>query len=252
MFKNIIPFFYTFKYNRKGVEGIAYFLEYQLLLLLFSYTFSSFDIVFLLKTFLLLVGLTLVYEIGYIENNTVAIQYEENPTLRHSKEEIKSIKKNYFKIKFWRYLILLFIIIVMTKLFSIKEVVVFILLLVLVRITYYEYNLVYRNGLKNRILFFILRFLRYYIPIFFIGKQALELCLIISFLNLINNFSWYKRSKISLPKLFGTKVFDLLYYAIVYTLLNNQLLKIAFLYMIIIKIFLILIIYPKKMFKEIK
>ena len=238
--KYIYPFFYTFLYNRKGLEGWAYFFEFYVLLLMFVLLFmqNSFDIVYFLVS---ITSVMAIYELGYIENNTQAIKKEKNPSIRHTEKELLFLEENYHRIAFFRYLITFFLILGIS---FYTNVIGLIVGLIAVRISFYLYNEVFRQGMINRIIFLILRFLRYYVPISFFGEPAFILAGFIGLINFINNFAWYRRTKFYLPRFFGTKLFDaIIYFGISILLYSIQEIGLSyvFLYLSIIKLILLII-----------
>lgn len=238
--KYIYPYLYTFLYNRKGLEGWAYFFESYVALLMFVLLFmqNNFDIIYFVVS---MTSVMTIYELGYIENNTQAIKKEKNPTIRHTEKELLFLKKNYYKIAFYRYMITFFLILGMSFYTNVIELIVG---LIAIRISFYLYNEVFRKGITNRIIFSILRFLRYYVPISFFGEPAFLLAGIIAFVNFINNFAWYRRTKFYLPRFFGTKLFDAIIYFGIFILLysiEDSRLSYVFLYLFIIKLVLFII-----------
>jgi len=240
-----LPFLYTFSYNRKGLDGIAYFLEYCGALFILVWLFGN----GLTDIFLLFGALSAymtLYEIGYLENNVKAIRNEQNPTLRHTAPELIYLEQNYPKIIRKRYTV----VIILTALMALGvDVIPFVLLLVVSRIIFYLYNMKYREGLVHRLLFMALRFLRYVSPVWFLGLPALFFAGFVSLVNLVNNFAWYDRWGVHLPRFFGTKLFDGLVYATLFLLFyqfENQRMVWLFLYMAIIKFILFSIVFLQK------
>jgi len=238
MIKFIIPFYYTFQYNRKGFEGLAYLLEYYVFSVVSYMVYSVFEVEFL-SVILLLVSTTLVYELGYIHNNVFAIKTEKSPTIRHDKNELIYIEKNLKIIMLSRIFIFLSIIFYFF-LIDIYTGVMILALSSLMLLTFYLYNIT-RKGWKNRGLFFLLRFFRYCTVLILLGLDGCFIALIISIINFINNLSWYKnRTKFSLPRFFGTKLFDSMAYLFISLLLylNGNQMYLVFSYLAIIKIVL--------------
>jgi hypothetical protein len=100
-----------------------------------------------------------------------------------------------------------------------------------------------------------LRFFRYVTPVWFLGIPAFIFASIVSFVNLINNFAWYDRWGVQLPRFFGTKLFDALVYGGVYIffyLNSRDDLATMFLFMACIKLFLFMIVLiDKKVFTHV-
>ena len=245
MLKYIIPFLYTHAYNRKGIESIAYFLEYYVALGLFTFL-STNSVEELFIYIISLITLILVYEMGYIENNILAIALDKSPTLRHTQEETNNLKNNLKKIFLIRYL---FIIILLSYLSFYTNIWLLTILLLLTRIIYFLYNMKFRKGLIHRLLFGFLRFLRYWTPISFLGITSLFAVLPITLVNIINHYAWYDRTAIHLPRFFGTKIFDAIIYSIFFILFkafgyNNH--AYLFLYLVIIKLLLFMFVLFKR------
>ena len=243
-----LPFLYTFFYNRKGLDGIAYFLEYCGALFVLVWLCGD-GVTEIFLFFGALSAYMTLYEIGYLENNVIAIKNEQHPTLRHTEQELIYLEQNYPKIIRIRYAL----VVILTALMAFWiDVVPFISLLVLSRIIFYLYNMKYREGLVHRLLFMALRFLRYVSPVWFLGLPALFFAGVVSLVNLINNFAWYDRWGVHLPRFFGTKLFDGLVYATLFLLFyqfENQRMVWLFLYMAIIKFILFsIVLLQKKVF----
>ena len=245
MLKYIIPFLYTHRYNRKGIESIAYVLEYYVALALFvMLSCNNID-----SVFIYLVSLTafmLVYEIGYIENNVVAIEKESSPTIRHQRDELVYIKDNLKMIYMSRYLLSFGLVVGLSFYIDVTYLVAS---LVVTRGVYYLYNIKYRTGTFNRTLFVTLRLLRYFAPISFLGLVSLIAVLPIVVVNIINNYAWYDRSKVHFPRFFGTKLFDAIAYGMFFLLfkfLNYDSIAYLFLYLTVIKLVLFVAVLIKR------
>jgi len=243
--KYIIPLLYTHKYNRKGLDGLAYFLEYYAFILIFTYL-RSYSIVECLIVFILLLAYMSIYEVGYIENNVFSIEKDISPTIRHSEDEILFLRKNYTTIFLYRYFIS---IIIVFALYFYIDTFFFLVLLVLTRIVFYGYNFVYRTGIENRILFSLLRFLRFFSPIYLLGFVSFVVVLPIVLVNFINNYAWYDRTSFTLSRFFGTKLFDSISYLLFFFIFSNLgfgNISYIFIYLSIIKFFLFLIVLAKR------
>ncbi len=244
--KYILPFFYTHKFNRTGIESWAYIFEYYVTLFIFTFL-ASYQSVDLLLIGLTLTAYMLIYEIGYMENNVYAIEKEKSPTLRHSDEEADFVRENFYKISLVRYLLAGALVGVMALWF---HVLFFIVLLILTRTVFYLYNMQFRTGLVHRLLFMTLRYLRYFSPVWFLGVPAAVFAAIVAFVNLINNFAWYDRWGVHLPRFFGTKLFDaLMYGGVGFSLLHHDLvMAMVLLYMAGIKLVLFAMVLLQKRF----
>ena len=182
------------------------------------------------------VGFTSLYEIGYIDNNTRSIKKESKPTLRHTKEQIEFAQNNYFSIYSIRiFLSASMFILIFDSVFSLS-----IFYSVLTLLTFLLYNNI-RQGWLNRINFVLLRFLRYFSILVFLGWNGFAISLFISLNNFINNLAWYpERTKFRLPRFFGTKIFDAVIYLIIglsYLFVENEY-GYLFIYMFVVKFIL--------------
>ena len=238
LIKFILPYYYTFKYNRKGFEGFAYFLEYTLLPFIIYWLYIP--NITLLEIFIILTIVVTTYEIGYLYNNIISVQEEDHPTQRHSKEELKFGYDYFAKIIYIRFTFVMVLIIVL-YLFESKYYIEITMGVLVITFVFYLYNII-RSGWLNRFLFFLLRFFRYYYILFFVGLPSVVVAFFISFVNLINNLSWYpKRTHISLPRFFGTKLFDSICFFFLFSLFfvfSHNLIAYVFLYLSFVKIIL--------------
>lgn len=236
-----IPFYYTFSVNRRGLEGIAYFFEFYFFSFLAYFMYlGSFSLADYCELLIMLTGVTSLYEIGYIDNNTRSIKNEINPTLRHSEEQIYFARNNYFSIYLSRIIIAL---LGFYFLWGSKQYLLYSILISTVTLfVFILYNNI-RKGWSNRILFSLLRFFRYLSVIIFFKLESIIISFIISIINFINNLSWYpKRTNFSLPRFFGTKLFDAFIYffiGMLYIFYVNQK-GYLFIYLSAIKIMLFL------------
>lgn len=244
--KYILPFYYTFAYNRRGLEGIAYLLEFTLFPLVVwwfsAVSFALWDVV------LTIIAVTAIYEIGYLYNNVIAIRRDKAPTLRHSSEEIAFLETVLSRIVFFRLLFagaLVGLAAVIEPLYAIE---LFVLLLAMI-LFFYLYNRV-RTGWLNRMLFFLLRFVRYYAVLFFSGSGAILASAGIAAVSFVNHLAWYRsRTAFGLGRFFGTKLFDAMVYATVsgvLTVMGEQGWAQVFTYLFVVKILLFLVAYYLK------
>lgn len=234
-----IPFYYTFSVNRKGLEGIAYFLEFYFFSFFAFFIFKSYSISLMdvFSFFLMLVGFTSLYEIGYIDNNTRSIKNESKPTLRHNSEQIKFAQNNYRTIYLVR---IILAVIVFSFLFFKQDFHWALWCSLLTLLVFLAYNNI-RQGWLNRLNFMLLRFARYVSVLVFLGVNGIVISLLVSAINFINNLAWYpERTKFRLPRFFGTKIFDSVVYfiiGVVYLVIGNQY-GYLFIYMFLIKFIL--------------
>ncbi len=249
MIQYYLPFLYTHRYNRKGVDGLAYGLEYYGALLLFVILIGK-GYESLLVLVIALTVYMMIYECGYIENNVIAIKREKKPTLRHEHHEIEQLRRNFRQICTVRYGVAALLTGLLLFFRSGIEVVLFIVLLFATRSVFMLYNLRFREGFVHRFLFAVLRFLRYFTPIMFWIKPALLLTFPVTLVNIVNNFAWYDRWGIQLPRFFGTKLFDALAYGgfflLFRSIVHDRMLALVFLYLAVIKTVLFLIVLWRK------
>jgi len=246
LLKFITPLYYTYRYNRVGLEGIAYFLEFTILPFVVYSIYSP--TISLNELIIIVIIIQTSYEMGYIYNNTITIQIEKNPTIRHSQEEIIYVDHYLYTIYAIRIGIIILLIYYLYIIDS-PYLAICILGVVSILSIFTLYNLV-REGWINRSLFFLLRFSRYYFTLFFISFPSILVSLLISSVSLINNLSWYPtRTKISLPRFFGTKLFDgviYLIFSIIMYMVDENSMGYIFLYLSLVK----LILFGYKLFMQ--
>jgi hypothetical protein len=210
--KYLIPFFYTFSYNRKGLEGVAYLFEFTLLpfVVWLSVPGSGFSLTEVAVT---LIAVTTMYELGYIHNNAIAIRNEKDPTIRHGDQELAVLEKGFVKITIFRttvFLLLIGSLVANQSLYAMELLLIVLMLAVL----FYLYNL-YKSGWENRVLFFLLRGMRYYAVLLFSGAGAVPAAGVIAVVAFVNHFAWYReRTVFGLGRFFGTKLFDAIVYGL--------------------------------------
>ena len=112
MNKFIIPFYYTFYTRIKGKsKRIAYIFTFILPIYIYIIAFNrSFTLIDFIASILGFIGLMSIYEVGYINNDVITIQYEKNPTLRLKEDEIFYARERIGKIRAIKYIIALIII----------------------------------------------------------------------------------------------------------------------------------------------
>jgi len=210
--KYLIPFYYTFSYNRKGLEGVAYLLEFTLFP--FVVWLSVSDTLFTFaEVAVTLIAVTTMYEVGYLHNNVVAIRHEKNPTIRHSWEELAVLERAFVKISIFRTVLFLSLLLSLSASKPLYAVELLILVVMMMG-GFYLYNL-YKSGWENRLLFFLLRGTRYYAVLFFSGAGAVSAAGVIAAVAFVNHFAWYReRTVFGLGRLFGTKLFDAVIYGL--------------------------------------
>src|SRR5690606_4354856 len=153
----VTPFLYTLKYNRKGLEGVAFSLEYYALPFLVLFILGeSYGAVKYLDVLFALCFAVLVYEIGYIHNNVVAIKFEKNPTIMHSERDLHFAESKFSVVIAVR--VILSFLVVSYYIFhgQVLNSIVSVVLGALTVTVFVLYNRV-RTGSANRFLFFVLR-----------------------------------------------------------------------------------------------
>lgn len=218
--KYIIPFYYTYAFNRRGIEGVAYFLEFTLLPFVVLMSVQNIH-VSIWQVFVTLALVTTMYETGYIHNNVIAIYHENNPTIRHSADELKMLHGSFAKIVIIRMLFSLLLLALLAMMNMMYTFELFVLVVVMVGV-FYLYNL-HKSGWRNRVFYFLLRGVRYYAVLFFSGVGALPTSIMIATVSFINHFAWYReRTAFGLGRFFGTKLFDALVYGSCFVVLSMQ------------------------------
>ena len=105
-----------------------------------------------------------IYEVGYINNDVITIQYEKNPTLRLKEDEIFYARERIGKIRAIKYIIALIIIGILVMLNC--NYIYYTIGLILIYIVYLAHNKV--RDKKSIITFFFLSLLRYItVPLMF-------------------------------------------------------------------------------------
>ncbi|WP_055069309.1 hypothetical protein [Clostridium massiliamazoniense] len=166
MNKFIIPFYYTFYTRIKGKsKRIAYIFTFILPIYIYIIAFNrSFTLVDFIASILGFIGLMSVYEVGYINNDVITIQYEKNPTLRLKEDEILYARERIGKIRFIKYIISLIVIGILGALNC--NYIYYTVGLILIYIVYLAHNKV--RDKKSIITFFFLSILRYItVPLMF-------------------------------------------------------------------------------------
>ena len=168
MLKFYMPFYYLIYSRLKSkVDFISWVIIWIVPQFILSYLYTNMA----LGTFILLFLLTQLifnslYEIGYIENDVSTIDKEEKPTLRLNSEVYDYIKKNYHKVIYVKYVIVILAFVVLYLVngsfcivLNIKN---FILLLFVTRLFFYWHNSV--RSKVNLLTFSILAITKYIFP----------------------------------------------------------------------------------------
>jgi len=169
MFNFYIPFYYLIHTRLKTNFDL---LSWQIIFIIpqFAITYFYLNVrsdIFVLIFFITQFIFHTLYEIGYIENDNLTTKNEKKPTLRLNRGEATYIKKNYSKVMYVKYLIILFF---LGLLYWINTFVAyrlnifsFISLLVLNRIFFFLHNNI-RSRL-NILTFFVLSITKFIFPL---------------------------------------------------------------------------------------
>lgn len=171
LIKEFFPIVYSFKTRivSKSTK-ISYLYNYIIPNLLLIYLFDSLILrqeIWLVLC--LLISSILNYEIGYIWNDAYTVEFEENPTIRLSKDLNNKLKRQFIKMVYNRILIITLLICYAYYFRNIKNYNLdyFLLCLVLTQVVYSYHN--YYRGRENIVTMFFLMLLKYIsIPLFFL------------------------------------------------------------------------------------
>lgn len=177
MKKNLIfyiPVTYLF-YSRlkSAIERVSYLFLFPGMVSVMNYLWFGVNypnLHFLLFFVLFFFAWYSIYEIGYLENDALAIQKEKNPTLRISKAKIDYIRTHFLKIFFIRVIIAIISLSVL-PLFILPNRVLLLLMCLIVTLFFFKMHNYFR-GRINIITYFGLSFLKYYtFSVLFIDDQ---------------------------------------------------------------------------------
>jgi hypothetical protein len=177
MFRFVIPGYYLFHSRLNKTSEKFSWIIITPIPIFFIVWFLS-DIIFfsLVTTFIISFFIMIsIYEIGYIENDTITIEKESAPTLRLKEQDLVNIQNNHGKIvgtKVFIALILIFLLYQLAKIWLIDFALLqFLFSLILLRIIFYLHN-----SMRNRwniLTFFCLSSLKYsIIPLLFVPTQT--------------------------------------------------------------------------------
>jgi len=169
MFRFYIPFYYLIHSRLKTNFDL---LSWQIIFIVpqFSITYFYLHIrsdIFVLIFFITQLIFHTLYEVGYIENDILTTKNEKKPTLRLNKKNFTHIKKNYFSITYFRYLVVLLFIGLLYWVDSFiayrLNILSFIALLIFTRIFFFIHNSV--RGRSNLLTFFVLSTAKFIFPV---------------------------------------------------------------------------------------
>ena len=178
MFKFYIPFYYLIHTRLKTNFDL---LSWQIIFIIPQFTITYFYLnirsdIFILIFFITQLAFHSVYEIGYIENDNLTTKNEKKPTLRLNRKGSAFIKKNYSKVIYVKYLIVLLLVGLLYWINTFAayrlNIFSFISLLVLNRIFFFLHNNI-RSRL-NILTFFLLSITKFIFPlVLFIDFETL-------------------------------------------------------------------------------
>ncbi|MAJ23538.1 MAG: hypothetical protein CMI75_07140 [Candidatus Pelagibacter sp.] len=185
MVKFYIPFYYLFHTRLKTkMEIFSWQIIFIVPQFLITYFYLELRIDIFLQLFLLsqLIFHTL-YEVGYIENDTITTKKEINPTLRLNKKSAKYVKNNFQKLIYFRYFIVILLLGLLNSInLSLKfelNVASFILVLLFNRLFFLFHN--HLRSRLNILTFFILAVTKYIFPlVLFISNESILYPIILS------------------------------------------------------------------------
>lgn len=178
MFKFYIPFYYLIHTRlRTNID----LLSWQIIFIIPQFTITYFYLnirsdIFVLIFFITQLAFHTLYEIGYIENDNLTTKNEKKPTLRLNRKGSAFIKKNYSKVIYVKYLIVLLLVGLLYWINTFAayrlNIFSFISLLVLNRIFFFLHNNI-RSRL-NILTFFVLSITKFIFPlVLFIDFETL-------------------------------------------------------------------------------
>ena len=169
MFKFYFPFYYLIHTRLKTNIDL---LSWQIIFIIPQFTITYFYLnirsdIFVLLFFITQLAFHTLYEIGYIENDNLTTKNEKKPTLRLNREGSAFIKKNYSKVIYVKYLIVLLLVGLLYWINTFAayrlNIFSFISLLVLNRIFFFLHNNI-RSRL-NILTFFVLSITKFIFPL---------------------------------------------------------------------------------------
>lgn len=253
----VVPYYYTLKTRTKGkIDKITYILNNIVPIVLYNITILKEEklVYIFLNSVLVLSSYISIYEIGYIYNDVITIEKEENPTLRLKIEELNIIKKNIKTIFLLKIIISISLIIIINLIFIRKDNKPYLIGCILTLLVYYIHNNV-RNARINYITFFLLSTLRFFTPIsLFLFKENIFRYLLDVILtnSLIRNFEiiGYKKYFIKNINIYKKRHgFRVIYYIILilFNIVGN---KCVIYYMLIYRSSIYGLIFLKKYLKK--
>lgn len=213
--KYLIPYTYGFATRVKTPFYKLSFLLVIVLPILFISMINDYSIGYVLPRFIIaFTAMYCVYENGYINNDTFTVQFEDKPTLRLNKKE-RNLVNRLSNILISVRLIYALICILILYLLDTKNLIIFIVMLVLLDFTYSLHN-TYRNNFNIVTMFFLNVFKYGAIPVLFHSYKEFFLYLLVMTLVVPIVRAFEKIDKISNPEIsrIDFDVFRIYYYLI--------------------------------------
>lgn len=155
-----IPFSYYIHSRLKNkTDVLSWLYIYPVFLLSFFYYYNSVSFLLLISFLSAFVGFFCLYETGYFENDIKTIKNEINPTLRLNSDEFEFISINYNKLVFSRFILFLFLSVIIYKVNGIDSFFIFFTISIFGRLFFLLHNL-FRSRL-NIITYFFLSLSKY-------------------------------------------------------------------------------------------
>lgn len=228
----MIPYYYTLKTRCKDkISKITYILSNIIPIILYNITILKEEklIYIFLNSIFVLCSYISIYEIGYIYNDVITIEKEENPTLRLKSKDLNIIKENLENIFLSKVFISIFLMIIIKLIAQKINIFLYFILCISTLLVYYVHNNV-RNTKINYLTFFLLSTLRFFTPIsLFLFKESIFIYLfdIVVINSLIRNFEiiGYKKYYVKNLNIYLRRHgFRVIYYIflIIFNLVNNK------------------------------
>jgi hypothetical protein len=261
--KYLIPYVYGFTTRANTIFYKISFLLVVVLPILLSIILLNTDITYITLRFLLaFTAMYIVYEIGYIFNDTYTVRFEKNPTHRLNKEERYKVERLANLLISVR-IFLVIICILLLNYLEIKNLSLFVVMLGLLGVSYAFHNY-YRNKLNIITIFFVLVFKYISVPVLFVPISkyiylSIILILMVPIIRTIE-FASKEKYKIKLFNNFNLDIFRIWYYLfltivfIILSIINSQFIIALLLasYFLIFRIMSYTVLKSKNIGKKIK
>lgn len=218
-----IPFLYTLRtrYNTT-INRISFFIITVFPSLFFVVILKGFCLSILVDYFVMLLGMHSVYECGYLFNDLVTVRYENNPTMRFTKEKADGLLKHLQNMLTLRLTVALFATWYIVERYYVGSIVVPLMTVLLVVYTLHNF---YRNRINIITMCFMVT-LKYLIPcVPFVEESALTEIFIFLFVSipLLRTIEYAAKDRYGLKFLTicNYEVFRIKFYAIVVVMLST-------------------------------